>query len=277
MKKVLKTLALVGVFSLGLVLAACGSKKSADTTKTTTVKIGVVGSDNRVWKHIQPKLKKEGINLKIVEFSDYSQPNSALADGDVDLNAFQHQFFLDDWNKKHNQNLTTIGKTIIAPMAIFSKKITKLSQLKKGDSVSIPNDATNEARALELLKTNGFITFKKGTGNLPTPNDIKTNKLNLDIKVLDAAQLPSSLQDVTASVINSGVALNAKLDFNKALDIEKVTKASIPWINIIVAKKKDVNNKTYKKIVKAFQTNDTKKYIKKIYGKTELPAWDYKF
>ncbi|MCX2455236.1 MetQ/NlpA family ABC transporter substrate-binding protein [Lacticaseibacillus nasuensis] len=277
MKKVLKTLALAAVLSLGLVLAACGKSNSSASSKSTTVKLGVVGSDNRLWQHVAQKLKKQGITLKIVEFSDYNTPNTALADGDVDLNAFQHQFFLDDWNKKHNQNLTSIGKTVIAPMAIFSKKITKLSQIKKGDTVSIPNDATNEARALELLKANGFITFKPGTGNLPTPTDIKTNKLGLKIKLLDAAQLPTTLQDVDASVINEGVALNAKLDFDKALDIEKVTKSSIPWINIIVAKKKDVNNKVYKKVVKAYQTQDTKDYMKKLYGKTEIPAWDVKF
>lgn len=277
MKKHLKVLAATAALTLSLVLAACGKNSaSAAQAKATTVRLGVVGSDNKVWEAVGKKLKADHINLKIVELADYNQPNAALADGDLDLNAFQHQFFLDNWNKKNHSDLTTIGKTVIAPMAIFSHKISKLSQLKAGDTVSIPNDVTNQARALTLLKSNGLITFKKGTSNLPTPRDVDQNKLKLKFQPLDAAQLPRTLDDVDAAVINSGVAVDAKLDFKKALDIEKVTKASIPWINIIVAKKKDANNKVYKKIVKAYQTEDTKKLLKKLYGDTDIPAWDIK-
>ncbi len=158
---------------------------------------------------------------------------------------------------------------------MYSKKISSLNDLKKGDTVSIPNDPTNEGRALELLETAGFITLKNT--ELPTPADIKTNKLDLKVKPLDAAQLPRTLADVDASVINSGIAVDAKLNPEKAIYREKITKKSQPWINIIVARKQDRNNKTYKKIVKAYQTKAVANVIKKTYKSTEVPAWNYKF
>lgn len=281
MKKVSKRLfkAVGLVFLTSLILTACGksssSSSSSSSNKVTTVKLGIVGSDDVAWKIASKTLKKENIKLKIVQFSDYNTPNTSLVDGDIDLNAFQHQYFLDNWNKTHHQNLVSIGKTVIAPMAIFSKKIKKLSDLKDGATVSVPNDATNEARALELLQTAGLIKLKKG--DLPSTKDVTSNPKKLNIKTLDAAQLPTTLQDVDISVINSGVAYTAHLDPAKSLLEEKVTKKSIPWINIIVSRKKDRNNPIYKKVVKAYQTEAVKAAIKKEYGASEVTAWDIKF
>ena len=275
MKLRFKVLAVTAV-ALGTLLAGCGKSTSA-APKTQNVSVGIVGADKTVWAAVQKQLDKEDahINLKIKEFGDYNQPNSSLQAGDIDLNAFQHQFFLDNWNKSNKGSLVSIGKTILAPLAVYSKKISSLKDLKKGDTVSIPNDPTNEGRALELLETAGFITLKNT--ELPTPADIKTNKLDLNVKPLDAAQLPRTLSDVDASVINSGIAVDAKLNPEKAIYREKITKKSQPWINIIVARKQDKNNKTYKKIVKAYQTRAVANVIKKTYKSTEVPAWNYKF
>ncbi|MFD1392902.1 MetQ/NlpA family ABC transporter substrate-binding protein [Lacticaseibacillus jixianensis] len=266
----------VAAVALGVLLAGCGQQSSA-SVKTKDVTIGIVGADKTVWKAVQKQLDKEDahINLKIKEFGDYNQPNSSLQAGDIDLNAFQHQFFLDNWNKANKGTLVTIGKTVLAPLAVYSKKITSLKDLKKGDTVSIPNDPTNEGRALELLETAGFITLKNT--ELPTPADVKANKLDLKIKPLDAAQLPRTLADVDAAVINSGIAVDAKLNPEKAIYREQITEKSKPWINIIVARKADKSNKTYKKIVKAYQTSAVAKVIKKTYKSTEVPAWNYKF
>ncbi|APX73268.1 MetQ/NlpA family ABC transporter substrate-binding protein (plasmid) [Companilactobacillus allii] len=254
------------------ILAGCGNSSAAN--KVTTVKVGITGSDDRVWKAVNKKLAKENIKVKLVEFSDYSQPNTALDQGEVDLNAFQTVYFQNNWNKTHHTNIVSIGDTVIAPMALYSKKISNLSEIKEGDSIAVPNDATNEGRALQLLESAGLIKLDKAA--LPTPKDITENKLNLNIKQLDAAQTARSMGDVTASVVNSGVANDAKLNPKKAVYREKITAKSKPYVNIISANKKDKNNKTYKKIVKAYQSAEIAKKIKEVYGDYEKPAWNYK-
>ena len=264
---------ILAVLAVGLLaLSACGKQSSA-STENKVVKLGINGSDDGVWKAVGKRLAKEGITLKLVTFSDYNQPNTALADHDIDLNAFQHQFFLDNWNKTHHTDIVSIGKTLIAPMAVYSQKITKLSQIKDGDTVAIPNDTTNEGRALQVLESAGLIKVDPKKA-LPTPLDVTSNPKHLKLKALDAAQTASSLPDVTFSVINSGVAQEAKLDPKKAIFTEKINADSKKWINIIAANAKDKNNATYKKVVKAYQTDATKALIKKLYGKSEIPAWD---
>lgn len=265
-------LLVVATFSLFL-LAACGNSQ-ASSNNEKTVKIGVTGSDNRVLNAVAKKVKKEGINIKIVEFSDYNQPNTALQQGEIDLNAFQTVTFQNDWNKKHHSNIVSIGSTVIAPMALFSKKVTNVNQIKEGSKIAVPNDATNEGRALQLLESAGLI--KLDNSKIPNLKDITENKLNLKISALDAAQTAKSLDDVTASVVNSGVASDAKLNPKKAIYREKITAKSKPYVNIISANAKDKNNKTYKKIVEAYQTEDIAKEIQKDYNGYETAAWNYK-
>lgn len=266
-------LLVVATFSLFL-LAGCGSNSSASSTKEKTVKIGITGSDDEVLKAVAKKVKKEGINIKIVEFSDYSQPNTALDQGEIDLNAFQTVIFQNDWNKKHKTHIVSIGSTVIAPMALYSKKIKKVSQIKDGDKIAVANDATNEARGLTLLESAGLI--KLDNAKVPGLKDITENKLDLKITPLDAAQTAKSMDDVTASVVNSGVANDSKLDPKTAVYREKITAKSKPYVNIISANKKDKDNPTYKKIVKAYQSKDIAKVIKKEFHGYEQPAWNYK-
>ncbi|GEO58395.1 lipoprotein [Companilactobacillus paralimentarius] len=266
-------LLVVATFSLFL-LAGCGSNSSASSTKEKTVKIGITGSDDEVLKAVAKKVKKEGINIKIVEFSDYSQPNTALDQGEIDLNAFQTVIFQNDWNKKHKTHIVSIGSTVIAPMALYSKKIKKVSQIKNGDKIAVANDATNEARGLTLLESAGLI--KLDNAKVPGLKDITENKLNLKITPLDAAQTAKSMDDVTASVVNSGVANDSKLDPKTAVYREKITAKSKPYVNVISANKKDKDNPTYKKIVKAYQSKDIAKVIKNEFHGYEQPAWNYK-
>lgn len=265
-----KLLVIATAFLAVLTLAACGSK-SATTTKT--VKIGVVGTDDRIWNAIAKKAKKQNIKIKLVHFTDYNQPNAALKQGSIDLNAFQHYYFLDQWNKSNKGTIKAIGKTVIAPIRLYGGKgVTSIKGIKKGSQIVIPNDPTNEGRALTLLQTAGLITLKKAA--LPIPNDITKNKLNLKIVPVDASQTARQLSSVSAAVINDSTAQDAKLDSKDAIYVEPVNKASKQWINIIAANKKDVNNKTYQKIVKLYQTEATKKLLKKYYGNEEIPAWD---
>lgn len=255
---------------LAVVLTGCGGSSS----HTKTVKIGITGSDNRVWDAVEKKVEKEGIHIKLVEFSDYSQPNTALDQGEVDINAFQTVYFMDNWNKTHHTKIVSIGQTDIAPMALYSHKIHNLSELKNGSKIAIPNDPTNEGRALQLLASAGLI--KLNSAALHTVKDITSNPKHLKIAQLDAGQTARSLNDETAAVVNSGVASDAKFDPKTAIYTEKVTAKSKPYVNIISANEKDENNPYYKKVVEAYQSEDIAKLTKKLYGNFQIPAWNYK-
>ena len=273
MKKWIKTLAaIITPVSLGTsVLAPATSAQAAEK-----VKLGLVGDDTRVWDNVKERLAKDGIELEYVKFTEYSQPNAALADGSIDLNAFQHQIFLDSYLQEHkDQELVSIGNTVNAPLGVYSKKIKDIKDLKEGDTVAIPSDPTNGGRALRLLQTAGLIKVDEAKGYKPTVSDIKENKLNLKIQELDASQTARALDDVTASIINSGVAVDAGYTPSKdAIYLEPVDKSSKPYVNIIVARKKDAENATYKKIVEAYQTEDTKKVIEEVSKGSLLPAWE---
>ena len=273
MKKWIKTLAaIITPVSLGIsALAPVTSAQAAEK-----VKLGLVGDDTRVWDNVKERLAKDGIELEYVKFTEYSQPNAALADGSIDLNAFQHQIFLDSYLQEHkDQELVSIGNTVNAPLGVYSKKIKDIKDLKEGDTVAIPSDPTNGGRALRLLQTAGLIKVDEAKGYKPTVSDIKENKLNLKIQELDASQAARALDDVTASLINSGVAVDAGYTPSKdAIYLEPVDKSSKPYVNIIVARKKDAENATYKKIVEAYQTEDTKKVIEEVSKGSLLPAWE---
>lgn len=268
------TAVIATALTASIILPAATTTAHADSK---TVTVGIVGtSDAGLWKEVAKTAKqKYGITLKTKVFSDYNQPNKAVADGSLDLNAFQHQYFLDNWNKSNKNAVKSIGKTFITPIRLYSEKYKSVKDFKKGDAIAVPNDATNEARALEVLQSAGLITLKKNV-DLPTAKDIKKNKLNLSIKEVAADQAPSALKSVQGAVINTNYAQEAKLKISSALYVEPVNKTSEKWINIIVANKKDANKKIYKQVVKAYQTKATKHYLKKHWGEAELPAWDIK-
>lgn len=269
MKKILIT---ITTLFAALTLAACGSNSSSNNDKT--IKVGLVGtSDDKIWESISDRAKKEGLDIKLVHFTDYNQPNAALKSGQIDLNAFQHFYFLKQSNKANNTNIKSIGKTVLAPIRLYGgNKITKLADIKKDAQIVIPNDPTNEGRSLTLLQTAGLI--KLNDTALPTPNDITENKLNIKVIPVDAAQTARQLKSVDAAVINNSTAADAKLNQDKSIFVEPVNKASQQWINLIAANPKDTDNKNYKKIVKLYQSQTTKDLIKKQYGDTEVAAWD---
>lgn len=272
LKNRIKGIFLIFITTLSLfILAGCGSNQSS---KEITVRVGITGDNDPALKKVAQIVKKEGINLKIVEFSDYSQPNTALAQGEIDMNDFQTFTFQSDWNKKHKTNIVSIGTTVIAPMSLFSKKITSLNQLKKGDKIAIPNDVTNEGRALQLLESAGLI--KLNGAKIPNLRDITENKRGLKISLLDAGQTAKSLDDVTAACVNSGVASDAKLNPKNAVYREKITAKSKPYVNILSTNAKDKNNKNYQKIVKAYHSKEVADVIKKSFHGYESPAWTYK-
>lgn len=275
MKKfILGSIALLGSV---LLLAACGGSQAKDSHEKAVqkVKLGVVGENNEVWEDVKSRLKDDDIELEIVSFTDYSQPNAALADGEIDLNSFQHQIFLDNYNQEHGTDLVSIGNTVNAPLAVYSQKIKDLKELKKGDEIAIPNDVTNGARSLKLLQSADLLTLKETDNDLPTVADIKENPLNLKITELDASQTARALPDVAASVINSGMAVDAGLIPDEdAIYVEPVNEDAKPYVNIIVSRKKDADNETYQKIVDAYQQDATKKVIQETSKGANVPAWE---
>lgn len=243
-----------------------------------TVTVGVVGltsQQQKIWDQVNKTAKsKYGVTVKVKNFSDYNQPNKAVQNGDIDLNAFQHTAFLNAWNKSNKGNLVSIGRTVIAPIRLYSKKYKSIKDLPDGATIAVPNDASNESRALYVLKNAGLITFKKGTGKLATVADIDKNPHNLKIKELAADQTARSLNDVDAAVVNNTYAAPAKLGAKQTIYVEPLNKDSEQWINIIVAKKSQRNNQAYRDVVKAFQTTQVKRLYQKYYGNTEKTAWD---
>lgn len=253
-----------------LIVSGCGKSSS-----NKTIKVGIMGSDEKIWKPIQTKLAKQGVKIKLVSFTDYNQPNAALTNHEIDLNSFQNRYFMNTWNKAHKTNIVAFADTYLAPLRLYSKKVTKVSQIKQGAQITIPNDATNEGRALHLLASADLIKVDKKVG-LPTPKNITENKLHLKITPVDAAQTPRSLSDATAAVVNNEFAASAKLDAKKALFKEAVNQDSKPYINILATNKADKNNATFKKIAKAYQTAANKKNIAKVYDGLSIPAWNLK-
>lgn len=272
MKNIQKLIAGFTIAITALTFTACGSK--AASAETTTIKLGVTGSESEVWKHIREVLAKEGITLEVVSFSDYTRPNLALAEGEVDANAFQHYAFFDKFVAEHKLDLTVIGETVIAPLGIYSKKITKLEELKSGDSVAIPNDATNGGRALILLQSAGLLKIDEAAGILPTLKDVVENPLELELVEVDASTTARVQEDVTVSVINSGFAVDAGLNPAKdAIFLEPVDDKSKPYINVIAVRTEDKDNKALKRIVELYQTEAVRAIINELYKGSQVTPW----
>lgn len=272
MKTTKKWFTRLGLGLLVLLLTACGaSAESADT-----VTIGVVGEDNDVWDFVAEKLEKEeGITIELVRFTDYAQPNNALAQEEIDLNAFQHKLFLESFNADSGTTLVPIGDTVISPLGIYSDSLADVAELEENDTVAIPNDVTNGGRALLLLQTAGLLSVDPDAGVTPTVNDITDNPLNLDIQELDASQTARALQDVAVSIINSGMAVDAGfVPTEDSIFLEPVNDQSEPYINIIVSREEDTDNELFQKVVQAYQSEDTKEVIAETSEGSSIPAWD---
>lgn len=269
MKKIISLTLLFFLFIGSLSgIAAAGEKKQV-------IKLGITGDDHRLWDIVKGKLAKENIDLRIVSFSDYIRPNLALAEKEIDLNAFQHYAFFNKFKADRNLKIVPIGETILAPMAIFSSRVKSVKKVKVGAKVAIPNDASNGGRALYLLQSAGLIKLRAGVGLLPTVKDIVENSKKLEIIELAAPQIPRSLQDVDIAVINSGIAIDAKLSPVKdSIYLENARlKSSKPYINIIAAREEEKNNPLYQKVVKAYRSREVKKAIKDIYQGALIPTF----
>ena len=248
----------------------------------TTVKLGVVGSIyDDLWAPAKAELAKEGINLELVSFSDYVTPNRALADGEIDLNAFQHDIYLQSEIKEYGYKLTNIGSTFITPMNLFSNKVKSVSEIKDGDVIAIPNDLTNGGRALKVLASAGLIKLKDNSNFSPTLEDVETYNVKITISELAANTITAALPDVTAAIINNTFALDFGLKAEDAI-FKDTSINERPYWNLVAARTEDLSTPEkfalYEKVVKAFQSEATEKVFKEQFGGYMLAAgWDVDF
>ena len=275
LKKAL-ALALTGAVLVGA-FAGCGAKKdSGDKKETKKIVIGASPSPHAdILKVAKKELKKEGYELEIKEYSDYVQPNTALESGDLDANYFQHKPYLDDFNKQKKTHLVSAGTIHYEPFGIFPGKTKTLKALKNGATVAVPNDTTNEARALLLLQDQGLIKLKDGAGLTATKKDIVENKKDLAIKEIEAAQIPRSLKDVDIAVVNGNYALEAGLKVNKdALATEDADSIGAKtYGNVVAVKKGNEKTDATKALIKALKSDTVKKYINDKYDGAVVPLF----
>jgi D-methionine transport system substrate-binding protein len=239
------------------------------------IKVGTIGGpDAQIWEVVTKVAKREGLNVKVVEFNDYVQPNAALDAGDLDANSFQHQPYLDSQVKQRGYKIVNAGLTYISPLGIYSKKLKSLKDLAQGAKIAVPNDPSNENRALLLLQAQGVIKLKDGAGtngNNATPLDVAENPKKIKLVELDAAQLPRSLSDVDAAAINTNFALAAGLQPTKdAIALEDIRS---PYANLIAVRAQDKDKPWVKKLVAAYQSEDVRQFIKTQFKGSVVPSF----
>lgn len=262
---------LAAVAAVGF-LAGCGGDKAASSApaksaaadKAATIKVGVSPVPHgEILGVVKDKLAKDGVNVEIVEFTDYVQPNMALNDKSLDANYFQHKPYLDEFCQSRGLKLKSIGTVHLEPMAVYSTKIKALKDLPDGAHVTIPNDPTNGGRALLVLQSAGLIKLKEGAPITATPQDIAENPKNLKFSELEAPQLPRSLEDSDIAIINMNFALEAKLDPKTAIYTEG---SDSPYANIVAVREGDENRPELQKLMKALNSQEVKDFIEKKYG-----------
>ena len=274
-------------FASTVLLAACGGSSSSSSSDDTTLKVGIMTLDDAtepLWDKVKELAEDKGVKIELVEFTDYNQPNEALQNGEIDVNAFQHKYFLKNWNSENDGTLVEVADTLLSPIRLFSgtdsdgdAKYTDVSDIPDKGTISIPNDASNESRALYLLQSAGLIELDVSGDELATIKNISSNPKNLDIKEVDAAQTASTLTSVDAAVINNSYAQAADVDYDTTLYKEAVDENSNQWINVIAAQKgwkKSDKADAIKTLVSVYQTDEVGKIIKEASDGADIPAWN---
>ena len=267
LKKVLSVLVALGLVTV--MAAGCSSSGggSASGSDDKTIVVGASPTPHaEILKAAENVLKEKGYTLKITEFQDYVQPNMALENKELDANYFQHKPYLDEFNEKNVTKLVSAGAVHYEPLGLYAGKTKSLAELSDGATIAVPNDTTNEARALLLLEANGLIKLNPDAGLSATPKDITENPKNLNVQELEAAQLGRSLQDVDMAVINGNYALQADLKVTDALaKEEKDSEAAQTYANVVAVREGDENSDKTKALMEALKSDDVKKFIEDTY------------
>ncbi|UDK97735.1 MetQ/NlpA family ABC transporter substrate-binding protein [Lysinibacillus sphaericus] len=256
---------IIGHLSLLFLLVACTKAEENDV-----VKVGIRSSEIKTWEYIKEQATKEHIHLELVTFSAQYDPNQALAEGEVDINAFQHVAYLNLFNKNNGTDLQAIGATIMAPIGLYSNKYKRIEEIKDGAKIAVPNDPSNWGRALLLLQEYDLLTVTDNFDGNGGEDRIQDNPKNLTIVPVDGATTPRVMEDTDFAVINNGVAVEAGLLLKDAIIHENET--AKPFINVIVAKPEDKDNATLKKIVEIYQRKETADFVSNISKGNYIPV-----
>lgn len=252
-------------------LTGCVGKDGDDKT----IKVGASPAPHaEILKEVKAELEKDGYKLEVVEFQDYVQPNKALDAGDIDANYFQHKPYMDEFNAKQETELVSIGAIHYEPLGLYQGEKKSLDELAEGDKIAVPNDTTNEARALLLLESEGLIKLKKDAGLTATKQDVVENPKKIEIVELEAAIIPRSMSSVAMGVINGNYALSAGIKEDTAITFESSdSEAAKTYANIIAVKKGNEDSEKSKALFKAMTSDKIKKFIEKKYGKAVVPVF----
>ena len=297
MKHIAKLFAPALALTLSLSLAACGGTSPASSAapasseapassseaasseapaapEAVTLKVGASPAPHaEILENIKPLLEKDGITLEIVEFTDYVIPNQALDAGDIDANYFQHLPSLEDFNAKNGTNLSSAGAIHFEPLGLYPGKTASLDDLEEGATVAVPNDTTNEARALLLLQKLELITLKEGVGLEATPLDIVDNPKDLKFNEMEAALLPSVLPDVDLAVINGNYAVGAGIEDTVLTTEDKESEAAKEFANVVAVRTGDEGKAPIQKLLAALQSEENAKFIDEKYNGTVIPVF----
>ena len=254
-----------------LAVAAAVAAFSAQADTLTVAATPVPHAE--ILNFVKPQLAKEGVELKVKEFTDYIQPNVQVAEKRLDANFFQHQPYLDEFNKAKGTQLVSVAGVHIEPLGVYSSKIKKLDELSSGATVVIPNDATNEARALLLLEKLGLIKLADGVGLAATPLDITENTKNIKFEEIEAAQVPNVLPDVDLAVINGNYALGAGLAGQVLTTEDKDSEAAQEFANVVAVRAGDESRPEIQKLIAALQSDETAAFINEKYNGTVIPVF----
>ena len=263
-----KRLWLQSTLAIAFSLALSGPALSQDRP----IKVGVTaGPHAQIMEQVKKVAEQEGLRIQIVEFSDYVQPNAALAAGDLDANSYQHKPYLDQQVQDRGYRLTAVANTVTFPIGIYSRKVQRLDQLQEGARLGIPNDPTNGGRVLLLLQKEGLIRLRPDAGLRATPLDVVNNPRNLRFVELDAAQLPRSLDDLDAAAINTNFALQAGLQPGR--DAIALEDANSPYVNLIAVREQDRSQPWVEILVRAYQSEPVREFIKTEFSGSIIPGF----
>ncbi|MFS0886037.1 MetQ/NlpA family ABC transporter substrate-binding protein [Aeromicrobium sp. 179-A 4D2 NHS] len=222
----------------------------------TKVRLGTVGASDPYWKTLTDEAKDEGIDLEVVDFADYAQPNPALTEGEIDINQFQHIVYLADYNVANKQDLVPVGATAIYPLGLYSQKVDSVEDIKDGDTVVVPDDDTNQARGLLILQSAGLIELKDGGSIFSTLADVDEDASKVKVKAIKADLTPTSLPDVAAAIVNNDFVEKAGLKFEDAIAQDDPSDPNaVPYINVFAVRAEDQDNKTYAKLIEIYQNS----------------------
>lgn len=266
-----KTVLMIILTVFSITLAACGSNSTGELSEDK-LKVGVTaGPHEQIMEKVKEVAAEDGLEIEIVVFTDYPIVNTALAEGDIDVNSFQHLPYLEQFIEDRGLDLVEVAATVNFPMGIYSSKVNSVEELQEGDRIGLPNDPTNGARALILFEQAGLITLEEGAGAGASVKDIVENPLNLEFIELEAAQIPRQLDELAAAAINTNFAV--EFGFVPTRDSIFIEPKDSPWVNIIAARAENKDDPVLEKLINAYHSDEVKQFVEDTFEGSVVPSW----